>query len=95
MSSNISLRAIHERMAQNVPIGSSNESTVRRMWWGALDTLQDEILGPMELSKGIWLASPLPALYEPRLLDRFKGWIWAPEALETLNYLARQCSSVQ
>ncbi len=86
MSSNIPLNAIHERMAQAVPIGKADEATVRRMWWGALDTLQDDILGPMDVDKGIWLASPLPALYEPRLLDRLKGWIWAPEALETLNY---------
>ncbi len=84
MSSRISITALQARMAQDVPVGRVDESTVRRLWWGALETLQDEILGPMELSKGLWLASPLPALYEPRLLDRLNGWVWAPEALETL-----------
>lgn len=81
----MSLLAIQERMAKDVPIGRVDEPTVRRMWWGALDTLQDDILGPLDLQKGLWLASPLPALYEPRLLDRLKGWVWAPEGLETLN----------
>ncbi|WP_320666840.1 sensor histidine kinase [Prochlorococcus sp. MIT 1307] len=85
MSAQISLSAIQERMAQDVPNSRVDEQTARRMWWGALDTLQDEILGPMELDKGLWLASPLPALYEPRLLDKLQGWVWAPEALERLN----------
>ncbi len=84
MSSQISLTAIQARMAQDVPKGRVDEPTVRRLWWGALATLQDEILGPMELNQGLWLASPLPPLYDPRLLDRLKGWVWAPETLQTL-----------
>jgi len=83
---NISLSSIQHRMAQDVPIGRVDEPTVRRLWWGALDTLQEEILGNMDLSKGLWIASPLPALYEPKLLDRLQGWVWAPEELETLNF---------
>ena len=85
MTSRISLSAIQRRMAKDVPTGSVDEPTVRRLWWGALDTLQKDILQSIEFSKGIWLASPLPALYEPRLLDRLKGWVWAPEELETLR----------
>ena len=85
MSVHISLMNIQQRMAQDVPMGRLDEPTVRRLWWGALDTLQDEILGPMDISQGLWIASPLPALYEPRLLERLKGWVWAPEALETLH----------
>ena len=73
-------------MAQDVPIGRVDEPTVRRLWWGALDTLQEEILGDMDLSKGLWIASPLPALYEPKLLDRLQGWVWAPEELENLSF---------
>ena len=85
MTSHISLIDIQQRMAQDVPIGRLDETTVRRLWWGALDTLQEEILGPMDLSKGLWLAAPLPALYEPRLLERLQGWVWAPDELEKLH----------
>ena len=72
-------------MAQGVPHSSCNESSVRRMWWAALDTLQSEILLPMNLTRGLWLSSPLPALYEPKLLNKFKGWVWAPKDLFNLK----------
>ncbi len=74
-------------MAEGVPVGRVDEEIVRRLWWAALDTLQDEILLPMNLKKGLWLASPLPALYEPKLLNRLKGWVWAPDELSRLNFL--------
>ena len=73
-------------MAEGVDHGSLDESTVRRLWWAALDALQDKILGDIDLSGGVWLASPLPALYEPKLLDSLKGWVWSPEGLETLPF---------
>ncbi len=85
MSTSITLNHIHERMAEGVPLGQLDEPSVRRLWWGALEVLQQEILLPMDLSHGLWLASPLPALYEPRLLDRLQGWVWAPEELSTLH----------
>ncbi len=72
-------------MSEGVPYGKNDETTARRLWWAALDTLQTDILMPMDLTKGLWLASPLPALYEPRLLERLKGWVWAPEELDTLH----------
>ena len=72
-------------MAQGVPNASCNETAARRMWWAALDTLQSEILLPMNLTRGLWLSSPLPALYEPRLLKKFQGWVWAPKDLLNLN----------
>tara|TARA_Y100001968_G_C19448802_1_gene767098 strand:- start:4324 stop:5700 length:1377 start_codon:yes stop_codon:yes gene_type:complete len=81
----ITIDAIQQRMAEGVPKGRIDETTVRRLWWAALDTLQTEILMPMDLTKGLWIASPLPALYEPRLLNRFHGWVWAPEELEKLH----------
>ncbi len=85
MSSQITLRDIQERMAEDVPAGRVDEPTVRRLWWAALDTLQNEILAPIDLTGGLWLASPLPALYEPKLLDRLQGWVWAPDALKNLH----------
>ncbi len=86
MSNSITLADIQERMAEGVPNGRVDEPTVRRLWWAALDTLQEDILLPMGIKRGLWLAAPLPALYEPRLLDRFQGWVWAPDELESLQY---------
>ena len=73
-------------MAVDVPPGKVDEATARRLWWAALETLQGDILLPMGPTHGIWLASPLPALYEPRLLDQLDGWVWAPDELSSLHY---------
>ncbi len=72
-------------MADGVPLGRVDEQIARRLWWAALDTLQDQILLPMDLKKGLWLASPLPALYESRLLEKLDGWVWVPEELPLIN----------
>ncbi len=76
--------AIQQRMAQGVGPGRASESTVRRLWWAALEILQGEILLPPP-SKGVWLAAPLPALYEPNLLNSMQGWVWAPDELKNLH----------
>ena len=81
----VTIEAIQKRMAQGVSHSSSSESSVRRMWWAALDILQSEILLPMNLTRGLWLSSPLPALYEPKLLKKFQGWVWAPKDLLNLK----------
>ncbi len=80
----VTIKALQKRMADGVPKTACNESSVRRMWWAALDTLQSDILLPMNLSRGLWLSSPLPALYEPKLLNQFRGWVWAPKELVNL-----------
>ena len=81
----VTIQDLQKRMAQGVPNAQCNESAVRRMWWAALDTLQSEILLPMNLTRGLWLSSPLPALYEPKLLNKFQGWVWAPKDLLNLT----------
>ena len=81
----VTIKALQKRMAQGVPNASCSESAVRRMWWAALDTLQSDILLPMNLTRGLWLSSPLPALYEPKLLKKFQGWLWAPKDLLNLT----------
>jgi len=81
----ITIKAIQKRMAEGVSPSQCSESAARRMWWAALDTLQSEILLPMNLTRGLWLSSPLPALYEPKLLKKFKGWVWAPKDLLNLT----------
>ena len=81
----VTIKALQKRMARGVPPAICNESAVRRMWWAALDTLQSDILLPMNLTRGLWLSSPLPALYEPKLLKKFDGWVWAPKDLLSLS----------
>ena len=83
MANESSLNSIQKRMAVGVPCGNLDEQSVRRLWWAALDTLQEQILLPMNLQKGLWLASPLPALYEQKLLNKLQGWVWTSE---TFNY---------
>ncbi len=86
MTNLITISSIQRRMAEGVPIGRVDEQIVRRLWWAALDTLQDEILLKMDLSRGLWIAAPLPALYEPRLLERLDGWVWTPDELSSFNF---------
>ena len=81
----VTIKALQARMAQGVPNTPCSESAVRRMWWAALDTLQTDILLPMNLTRGLWMSSPLPALYEPKLLKQFQGWVWAPQDLLNLR----------
>ena len=80
----VTIQALQKRMSQGVRAAACSESAVRRMWWAALDILQSDILLPMNLTRGLWLSSPLPALYEPKLLNKFKGWVWAPKDLLNL-----------
>jgi len=64
--------------------GRGDEDGVRRQWWGALATIQEDFLLPLSSLQGVWLAAPLPALYEPSLLQRLQGWVWAPPELGDL-----------
>jgi len=79
-----SLEALRQQLAEGVPPGRSDEDSVRRQWWAALASLQEDFLLPLQPRSGLWLASPLPALYEPELLRHLQGWVWAPEELGSL-----------
>lgn len=79
-----SLDQLRERLAEGVPAGGSDEDGVRRQWWAALAALQDDFLLPLGEQQGVWLAAPLPALYEPALLQQLQGWVWAPAELGDL-----------
>ena len=79
------LQSIHQQMAQGVSAGGSDDSTARRMWWAALETLQETLLQNEQAPAGVWLAAPLPALYSPQLLNSLQGWVWAPQALGALT----------
>lgn len=74
-------------MAEGVPAGKVDDAHARRLWWGALEVLQQRLLSDDVDVEGVWIAAPLPALYAPELLQRYRGWVWAPEALTLLNDL--------
>jgi signal transduction histidine kinase len=80
----VSLAALRRLLAADVPPGRGDEDSVRRQWWAALATLQEDLLLPASPERGVWLAAPLPALYESRLLQRLQGWVWAPAGVEQL-----------
>ena len=79
-----SLEQLRQQLAQGVPDGCSDDDSVRRQWWAALATLQEDFLLPLGAQPGVWLAAPLPALYEPPLLQQLQGWVWAPAQLGDL-----------
>jgi signal transduction histidine kinase len=79
-----SLESLRQLLAAGVPAGRSDEDSIRRQWWAALATLQEDFLLPLQPLQGVWLASPLPALYEPALLAQLQGWVWAPQELGDL-----------
>ena len=80
----MSLSDLRRCLAEGVPPGVGNEDSVRRQWWAALATLQEDFLLPRQPLQGLWLAAPLPALYEPELLQQLQGWVWAPRELQDL-----------
>ena len=80
----MSLSDLRRCLAEGVPPGVGNEDSVRRQWWAALATLQEDFLLPRQPLQGLWLSAPLPALYEPELLQQLQGWVWAPRELQEL-----------
>lgn len=80
----VSLLQLRHCLTAEVPPGTGTDDAARRQWWAALATLQEDFLQPVEEVSGLWLAAPLPALYEPGLLQRLQGWVWSPAALDTL-----------
>jgi len=83
------LQSIQACMATGVPAGQASDANARRLWWGGLEVLQDLLEFQNGTASGVWLAAPLPALYAPDLLQRFQGWVWAPEALDVLSAAER------
>ena len=54
---------LRQRLAEGSAPGSCDETGVRRLWWAAMETLQRDLLTSETNAKGLWLATPLPALY--------------------------------
>ncbi len=80
----MSLADLRRCLAEGVPAGVASEDSVRRQWWAALATLQEDFLLHRQPLDGLWLAAPLPALYEPALVQQLQGWVWAPRELDDL-----------
>ncbi len=80
----VSLGDLRRLLAAGVPAGRGDEDSVRRQWWAALATLQADLLGAVPPQPGVWLAAPLPALYEPSLLEWLDGWVWTPAEVGNL-----------
>ncbi len=80
----MSLAGLRGLLAGGAPPGRGDEDSVRRQWWAALATLQEDLLPGAGEAAGLWLAAPLPALYEPVLLRRLRGWVWSPAPIEAL-----------
>jgi signal transduction histidine kinase len=79
------LADLRRELARDVPSSGSDDDSARRQWWAALATLQETLLcGDAAPRRGLWLAAPLPALYDPALLQNLQGWVWAPEQIGTL-----------
>lgn len=78
MTTSPSLKAIQACMAEGVPPSGSDDASARRLWWAALDTLQEQLQEQNLTTGGLWLAAPLPALYDPTLLKAMRGWVWSP-----------------
>ena len=73
---------LQARMAEGRPSGRVDDSTARRLWWAALETIQAALLPTQgEAPAGVWIAAPLPALYDPALLGAMQGWVWSPDQL--------------
>ena len=86
MVSDTSLLDLRQRLARDIRPGQCDEAGVRRLWWAALEVIQESLM-ERRVQAGLWMAAPLPALYEPDLLHRLNGWVWAPENLEGLSPL--------
>lgn len=86
MVSDTSLSRLRRSLAGGCRPGQCDEAGVRRLWWGALEVIQQTLL-ERQVQSGLWMAAPLPALYEPELLRQLQGWVWAPESLDRLSPL--------
>ena len=68
-----------------VSFNSVDDETSRRMWWGALEVIQEEFLPYHLQNGGLWVAAPLPVFNEKKYLNKLNGWLWAPEGFHAFK----------
>ncbi len=80
MKSLITIKKIQKALWDDcVSLDIVDDKTSRRMWWGALEVIQQEFIPNHVQNGGLWVAAPLPPLNEKKYLNKLKGWLWAPE----------------
>ena len=79
MQSQITIKKIQDLLIKGVQTINVDDDTSRRMWWASLEVIQKEFLPQNCQQGGIWVASPLPALYEKKIFNQLQGWLWSPE----------------
>ena len=86
MSQNITIKLIQDLIVSDSSNLYVDDNTSRRMWWCTLELIQKEYLSNHHQSGGLWVASPLPAIFEQKYLSNLKGWLFAPEGFPYFNY---------
>ncbi len=79
MKSKITIKNIQELLIKGVQTIHVDDDSSRRMWWASLEVIQKDFLSQNYKNGGIWVASPLPAFNDKKLLNQFYGWLWSPE----------------
>jgi len=86
MKSLITLKLIQKALLDDyVSLNFVDDQTSKRMWWGALEVIQQEFLPNHVQNGGIWVAAPLPVLNEKKYLNKLNGWLWAPEGFPSFK----------
>ncbi len=79
MNENVTIKLIQDLILMNHSASFVDDETSRRMWWCALEVIQKDFLLNNYQDGGVWVASPLPPIKERKYLNKFEGWLWAPE----------------
>ena len=86
MKNYITIKSIQDLLISGSSGLFVDDNTSRRIWWCALELIQKEFLPDYYKDGGLWIASPLPVIYEKKYLNKLKGWLFAPEGFPYFNY---------
>ena len=86
MKNNITIKSIQDLLVTDSPSMVVDDNTSRRIWWCALELIQKEFLSDYYQKGGLWVASPLPVIYENKYLNKLNGWLFAPEGFPYFNH---------
>ena len=86
MTDFITIKSIQDLLVSGAPNLFVDDNTSRRIWWCALEIIQKDFLSNYYQNGGIWVASPLPVIYETKYLNKLKGWLFSPEGFPYFKY---------
>ena len=75
MTDFITIKSIQDLLVSRSSNLVVDDNTSRRIWWCALEIIQKDFLSNYYHNGGIWVASPLPVIYETKYLNKLKGWL--------------------